>query len=98
MSIAKTQRVKKRQLGQFLTPPAMARQLVEGLPFTKQDRVLEPSMGDGSFILPLIEKFLELYLTVRSFSGRNRKLKNPRFCLENKAFVNMPPEAAWYAT
>jgi len=37
-------------------------------------------------------------LTVRSFSGRNRKLKNPRFCLENKAFVNMPPEAAWYAT
>ena len=39
-----------------------------------------------------------LFLTVRSFSGRNRKLKNPRFCLENKAFMNMPPEAAWYAT
>ena len=46
----------------------------------------------------IVALFVLVKLTVRSFSGRNRKLKNPRFCLENKAFVNMPPEAAWYAT
>lgn len=61
MSIAKTKREKKRQLGQFLTPPHIARQLVRNLHFEPGDRVLEPSMGDGSFIIPIIEKFLELY-------------------------------------
>lgn len=61
MSTAKTQREKKRQWGQFLTPADIATKLVERLIFNKQDKVLEPSMGDGSFILPLIEKFLPFY-------------------------------------
>jgi tRNA1(Val) A37 N6-methylase TrmN6 len=61
MSITKTQREKKRQLGQFLTPPLTARQLVEQLPLQPHDKVLEPSMGDGSFVLPLIEKFMSFY-------------------------------------
>jgi hypothetical protein len=61
MSIAKTSRVKKRQLGQFLTPIETARELVSSLSLKDSDRVLEPSMGDGSFVIPLIERFLELY-------------------------------------
>ncbi len=61
MSQTKTERAKKRQLGQFLTPPETARRLVESLTFTLSDRVLEPSLGNGAFILPLIEKFLPLY-------------------------------------
>jgi hypothetical protein len=61
MSIAKTQRERKRQLGQFLTPRDIAQKLVDVLPLKKEDKVLEPSMGNGSFILPLIEKFLSLY-------------------------------------
>ena len=61
MSIAKDKRAKKRQLGQFLTPPALAAQLVATLKLTVHDRVLEPSMGDGAFILPLIERFISLY-------------------------------------
>lgn len=61
MSIAKTQRERKRQLGQFLTPREIAYKLVASLPLKKEDTVLEPSMGDGSFLLPLIEKFLSLY-------------------------------------
>ena len=31
------------------------------LTFTRHDTVLEPSFGDGSFLMPLIEKFLPLY-------------------------------------
>ncbi|MDI6733365.1 MAG: N-6 DNA methylase, partial [Planctomycetota bacterium] len=50
-----------RQLGQFLTPTNIAQKIVEDLRFTKDDKVLEPSMGKGSFIIPLIEKFLNLY-------------------------------------
>ena len=61
MSITKTQRVRKRQLGQFITPPLIAEELLSDLPFTREDRVLEPSMGDGSFIIPIIEKFMTLY-------------------------------------
>ncbi len=61
MSVAKTQRAKKRQLGQFLTPQPLARQLVETLDLDVDDRVLEPSMGDGAFVIPLIERFMPLY-------------------------------------
>jgi hypothetical protein len=61
MSQTKTRREKKRQLGQFLTPPACASQLVRDIALARSDTVLEPSMGDGSFIIPLIEQFLPLY-------------------------------------
>ncbi len=60
MSQTKTLRDKKRQLGQFLTPPAIAERLTE-LPLSRDSTVLEPSFGDGSFLLPLIAKLLPLY-------------------------------------
>lgn len=61
MSITKLQREKKRQMGQFLTPPELANRIVNEIRFSRDNRVLEPSMGDGSFIIPLIEGFLPLY-------------------------------------
>ena len=61
MSETKTLRHRKRQLGQFFTPPETARRLVSDFEFTVSDRILEPSLGSGAFILPLIEKFLPLY-------------------------------------
>ena len=61
MSITKTQRPKKRQFGQFMTPPVLTRATLDYLSFRLSDKILEPSMGDGSFIITLIEKFLPLY-------------------------------------
>lgn len=61
MSETKHHRTAKRQLGQFMTPIALARSVVEQLEVTKETRVLEPSFGDGSFIIALIEKLLPLY-------------------------------------
>ena len=61
MSQTRTRRPRKQQWGQFLTPSALATSLVADLQFTCDDRVLEPSFGDGAFLLPLIEKFLPLY-------------------------------------
>jgi hypothetical protein len=61
VSQTKTLRDKKRQWGQFLTPPATAERLAADLPLTSNDTVLEPSFGDGAFLLPLIENFLSLY-------------------------------------
>ena len=61
MSIAKTKRPAKRQKGQFLTPLPLAHKLISGIDFQRKDKVLEPSMGDGSFILPLITQFMKFY-------------------------------------
>ncbi|MGI4790359.1 MAG: Eco57I restriction-modification methylase domain-containing protein [Janthinobacterium lividum] len=60
MSQTRTLRDKKRQLGQFLTPTSIAERLAN-LPLTRDTRVLEPSFGEGAFLLPLIEQFLPLY-------------------------------------
>lgn len=61
MTQAKNKRPTKRQLGQFMTPTALAESLVESLEVSTNTRVLEPGFGDGTFILPLIRKFLPLY-------------------------------------
>lgn len=44
-----------------MTPPAFACHVLQGVHVSQSTRVLEPSFGDGSFILPLIERFLALY-------------------------------------
>jgi len=43
-----------------MTPSAVAERIVGGLSLTPSDRVLEPSMGDGAFLVPLIERFMRL--------------------------------------
>lgn len=61
MSQARQARTAKRQMGQFLTPPELAARIVAELPLYADSRVLEPSFGDGSFLLPLIDRFAALY-------------------------------------
>lgn len=61
MSIAKGKRQMKRQMGQFLTPRPLACTLVEKIDLRPEHKVLEPSMGDGSFVLPLIARFMQFY-------------------------------------
>lgn len=54
-------REKKRQLGQFLTPVKIAQDIVGLHDFAKTDRVIEPGFGSGSFLIPIIEKFMQFY-------------------------------------
>lgn len=61
MSQTKTKRAAKRQLGQFYTPPALARRLTADLPLTPETTILEPSAGQGAFVLALIERFMDLH-------------------------------------
>lgn len=61
MTQARLHRPRKRQLGQFLTPPPLAAALVADLPLTAETRVLEPSFGDGSFLLPLLRRSVALH-------------------------------------
>lgn len=61
MSATKHLRSRKRQLGQFFTPDALARELVAELPLTADSYVLEPSFGAGAFLLPLLERLRPLH-------------------------------------
>ena len=61
MSIARSDRRMQRQMGQFLTPRPLARSLVAGMDLRREHMVLEPSMGDGSFVIPLIDRFMKFY-------------------------------------
>jgi hypothetical protein len=66
MSQTKTKRAPKRQLGQFYTPAALARRLVNEMTLTRQTAVLEPSAGNGAFVLPLLERFMDMHDGTRS--------------------------------
>ena len=61
MSQAKAQRETKRQLGQFLTPPAIAKAIVDTLPIQLNDMVLEPSFGTGAFLFALRDKLARTF-------------------------------------
>jgi tRNA1(Val) A37 N6-methylase TrmN6 len=56
----KAHRDRKRQLGQFMTPVDLARLVVGRLELTAQTRVLEPSFGDGSFLIAVIERLMSI--------------------------------------
>ena len=56
MSVAKLTRSAKKQRGEFLTPRRLAELLVADLPIDAGTSILEPSMGDGSFLLPLARR------------------------------------------
>ncbi|HEX3464510.1 MAG TPA: N-6 DNA methylase [Candidatus Elarobacter sp.] len=56
MSTAKRAREDRRQLGQFFTPPDVARRIVAALPLEPASTVLEPSFGEGAFVFELVNR------------------------------------------
>jgi hypothetical protein len=61
MTVAKRHRTSKRQLGQFITPCSIAERLVAEVELTVGHAVLEPSFGNGSFVLPLLRRLAALH-------------------------------------
>ncbi len=59
MTIAKRHRPSKRQLGQFITPASVVNRLLDRVAITTETQVLEPSFGDGAFILPLLRLLMD---------------------------------------
>ena len=60
MTIAKAKRDHRRQLGQFITPPALAERVQNELRLSQDSIVLEPSFGDGSFLIPVMRRLVDL--------------------------------------
>lgn len=61
MAKAKASRHQQKQLGQYLTPQDLADRIVAGIDLDPEIRVLEPSFGDGSFLIPLIRRLLPMH-------------------------------------
>ena len=55
MSQTKRSREPKCQLGQFFTPPSIARAIIDKLQVRPDERVLEPSLGKGAFVFALLD-------------------------------------------
>jgi len=55
MSIARLSRDRKRQLGQYLTPPSTAAAIVRNIRLSPTARILEPSFGEGSFVFQVLD-------------------------------------------
>jgi len=71
MSESKNNRTIKKQLGQYQTPSTLSKKVLSKINFLKNDKVLEPSFGNGSFIIELIYKFLELNLSLDDILKNN---------------------------
>ena len=56
---AKRARPQHRQLGQFLTPNPLAREVAAAPLARDPETVLEPSFGEGAFLLPVIEHYMQ---------------------------------------
>lgn len=56
---AKRARPQHRQLGQFLTPALLAREVAAAPLARDPDTALEPSFGEGAFLIPLIEHYMQ---------------------------------------
>lgn len=59
MTESRVERTKKKQLGQFMTPESLSKDIVSKIFININSKILEPSFGDGSFIFAIIEKLLE---------------------------------------
>ena len=55
----KRERERKRQLGQYMTPPSLAREIVSKLPVESAERILEPSCGDGAFLSAVVDRLAD---------------------------------------
>jgi tRNA1(Val) A37 N6-methylase TrmN6 len=76
MTKAKTNRGHKQQMGQFMTPSNLSLSIIEKNNYTIDSKVLEPSFGEGSFILNQIDIFIKNVYKDNSIDTIKTILKN----------------------
>ena len=81
MSTAKRERIAKRQLGQYLTPRTLSRRIIDDLRPNKNLKILEPSFGDGSFLIAILDYCLERDISIKEMASNitGVEIDNPLF-------------------
>lgn len=96
MSESKNKRTKKKQMGQFMTPLELSKDLIKNRKYKRTDKILEPSFGEGSFLIAIIDKLLDVYPEELTIQQKvDLILKNNLFGVEmdvelyKKTFINI---------
>jgi hypothetical protein len=76
MSESKFNRTKKKQLGQFMTPISLSKLLIQERNYKITDKILEPSFGEGSFLIAIIDKLLGVYDNTIDIQDKIDKILN----------------------
>lgn len=61
MAVARKDRDYKKKMGQFMTPYNLSKKFIKRRNYKLSDLVLEPSFGEGSFLLAIIDRFVEIH-------------------------------------
>jgi len=61
MAIARENRDYKKKMGQYMTPLDTAKFFISKRNYKLTDKILEPSFGEGAFIISIIDRFIEIY-------------------------------------
>lgn len=69
MSEKRTSRSNVKQLGQFMTPSECSKSIVSKLELDENSIILEPSFGDGSFIISIIDYLIEKNISLEYILG-----------------------------
>ena len=76
----------KHQFGQYMTPSLVADFMVNLISHNNNATILEPSCGDGAFLLSLKN---QNFTSVTACEIDN-KIVNPNFPVEITSFINFP--------
>jgi type I restriction-modification system DNA methylase subunit len=87
MAETKYKRDKKKQLGQFMTPRNLSKDCLKKRQYKITDKILEPSFGEGSFLIEIVYKLIDVYPTNLSI-----KEKIDLILTNNLYGVEMDPE------
>ena len=83
MSESKFNRTKKKQMGQFMTPISLSKSLIKDRKYNISDKILEPSFGEGSFLIAIIDKRIDLYdNTIRTQEKIDKILEDNLYSVE----------------
>jgi|694.fasta_scaffold153748_3 adenine-specific DNA-methyltransferase len=86
-SETKLNRSHKKQMGQFMTPIKLSKEICDGYNFRDSDIVLEPSFGEGSFLLVLLSKFVLIHIN----AGHSREYALTLALTKNVYGVELDP-------
>ena len=61
MAVARKDRDYKKKMGQFMTPNHLSTKFIQKRNYNLSDLILEPSFGEGSFLIAIIDRFIKIY-------------------------------------
>ena len=66
---------RRKSQGQYMTPNTLAEYLVDSVPIKDGDSILEPALGTGQLLVPILKKYPEMKLTIEGWEKDSQVLE-----------------------